>query len=87
VPAGTSMVICGAQAVPTGWIVTGRTDCSSCCGSIGFNITIKKYDGLPVGTTLQVCKQAIPGGWVKLSEQNCSCCGSVNVTMRIKRLN
>ena len=88
-PSGTSLNICGADLTPRGWITisTSSTRCAetggiNAGGIIMYPRTIKKIDGMPSGTVLDVCgPDRTPSGWVTTSTENtpCATTGGVNV--------
>lgn len=75
--AAQTQTICGVnQPIPAGWTVISSSGGDGQCGNIGSStaaiFTIKRYDNLPIGFTLDVCKYSspvlIPPGWSFVSE-------------------
>ncbi len=60
-----TQVICGNQPVPSGWITVSI---GGVCGTTGgvtfYSRTIRKIDTMATGSTIQICGDVAPAGWV-----------------------
>jgi hypothetical protein len=60
----TSRTICAYESLPPGWIVFDVSDDTQCGESHNNNLSIVRFDQLPVGAALTVCTGApTPAGW------------------------